>query len=101
MKTETDTMPRITDPEHRKTFFNYKAAKQSAACFVCGDNDYEKIDYHHLCYDNKGRKLTGKWLAVSDMVWQNYEWEDVKSEMDKCVPLCRSCHTEYHRKLGK
>ena len=88
-------------PEHRRTFFNYKAAKQQAACFVCGEDDYNKIEYHHICYDDShGQKLTDKWLAVSTMVRQNYAWEDVKAEMDKCLPLCKTCHAEYHRKLG-
>jgi hypothetical protein len=91
----------ITDPEHLQTFLKYKQFKKNSSCFTCGDSYYHNLEFHHVCFDDhKGGKITGKFLAVSAMVWANYPWEDVKDELDKCIPLCKTCHTEYHRKLG-
>ena len=93
-------MPRIKNSEHRQTFFNYKSKKQQAECFQCDESDYSQIEYHHLCYDDgEEKKLTDKHASVSDMVRENYSWEDVEAEMNKCIPLCRSCHQDYHKKL--
>jgi hypothetical protein len=95
-------MTHCKTPEHRATFFKYKHIKQQATCFTCGESEYSKIEFHHICYDDgHGKKITGKFLEVSKMVRMNFEWQDIADEIDKCIPLCKPCHTEYHRKLGQ
>lgn len=92
-------MTRITNKEHLQTFFKYKAAKRLAACFVCDKQDYKQIEFHHLCFET-GR-ITDKFMAVSQMVWANMPWDDIKDELNKCVPMCRCCHVNYHNKLNE
>ena len=95
-------MPFCKTPEHRSTFKKYKHYKQNSSCISCGESEYNKLEFHHLCYDDgEGGYITGKWAAVSSMVRENYAWEDVKDELDKCVPLCKDCHTDYHKNLNR
>lgn len=92
------TMGRIKTAEHRQTFFKYKQFKQNSSCFSCGETRYDRLEFHHLCYET-GRR-TDKFMAVSTMVRINMAWDDVRDEIGKCIVLCKTCHTNYHRKAG-
>ena len=61
-------------------------------CSRCGiERDTMTIfDFHHLDPTTKDRQIS----AMIDN-----SWEDVKSELDKCVILCANCHREVHQEL--
>jgi hypothetical protein len=62
----------------------YKGGK----CEKCGyDKCIDALVFHHL--DPSQKKLT---LSLSYC----RKWEDLKTELDKCVMLCANCHTEEH-----
>lgn len=63
---------------------NYKGGK----CIKCGYNKYAgALDFHHLDPSKKD-------FAISRR--KNCSLETIKSELDKCILLCRNCHAETH-----
>jgi hypothetical protein len=76
---------------NRKVKNIYLDYKKSVECHRCGIADYRVIDFHHTDASTKTRE-------VADMVAQNHSWENIKLEIDKCVPLCSNCHRITHWK---
>lgn len=60
--------------------------KQDKGCERCGFNDHRALVFHHLIPEEKsfslGRELKGK--------------EKTLKEIDKCIILCRNCHSIEH-----
>jgi hypothetical protein len=54
-------------------------------CAQCGCTDPDVLVWHHL-RDKKFTVTTGC-----------RTWENRLNELQKCVPLCGSCHTREHR----
>ena len=66
-------------------FLNYLGGQ----CIKCGYNQCpEAIDFHHLDPSTKKFEI-GKRRKTLDN-------EDIKIELQKCAPLCRNCHAEFH-----
>ena len=54
-------------------------------CAYCGYDEHPAaLQWHHTNPDEKE-------MAVSTMI-QNYGWDSVKDEIDKCICLCANCH---------
>lgn len=67
--------------------------KLSKGCLFCGYNENsESLGFHH--------PENNKEFQVSDAV-PGMSLEKIKKEMDKCIILCRSCHTKLHNELRK
>lgn len=57
-------------------------------CVICGYNGfYGAYHFHHL--DPQQKKWQWTKLRLR-------KWSDVKDELDKCVLLCATCHSEVH-----
>jgi hypothetical protein len=59
-------------------------------CIRCGYSHPEGIDFHHI---DPSKKL----FVISDVriiyPLKNQKWIE---ELQKCAPLCRNCHAEFH-----
>lgn len=68
----------------------YKGGK----CQCCGYNtSFWALDFHHLDPDKKDFGISKKGLCRS--------WDKVKQEIDKCILVCRNCHSEIHHGIRK
>jgi len=57
-------------------------------CFTCGyKKNYAALDFHHKDESQKSWSWTKLRLR---------KWEDVVTELEKCVLLCKNCHYELH-----
>jgi DNA-binding CsgD family transcriptional regulator len=73
--------------QRKKDAVEYKGGK----CIVCGYNKYiGALDFHHLDPSKKEFSI-GK--------LRTYSLDKLKSELDKCVCVCRNCHAEIHHGL--
>lgn len=56
-------------------------------CVVCGYNKYAgALDFHHVDPKTKSFALSVKGLS--------YSWDSISKEAEKCVVVCKNCHTE-------
>ena len=56
-------------------------------CSLCGYNKCTSaLEFHHIDPSNKEYEIAAK----------NKSFENMKSELDKCVLLCANCHREAH-----
>lgn len=69
----------------------YKGGK----CSICGyDKCLASLDFHHTNQDDKEFNISG-------MRFGYRVTDGVKKELDKCILVCRNCHSEIHvSKLG-
>ena len=66
----------------------YKGGK----CCICGYNKYQgALEFHHLNPDEKDFNIGSKGYTRS--------WEEVKTELGKCILVCSNCHREIHAGL--
>jgi hypothetical protein len=65
----------------------YESLKQNIKCLKCKDKRSYVIDYHHI-------DPTQKSFTISD--YMKYSKKDILNEINKCIPLCRNCHQEFH-----
>jgi len=65
-------------------------------CCKCGYNKcVQALDFHHVNPDNKYKN-------ISQLMSNLYTpWEEVIEEAEKCILLCRNCHSEEHVKNYK
>ena len=57
-------------------------------CVFCGYNKYVgSMDFHHTDPNEKE-------YSISDL--RTYSFDKIKSELDKCILVCRNCHGELH-----
>lgn len=59
-------------------------------CYICGEKTICCLVFHHK---DPEQKID----AISQML--NTDIELVKTEMRKCILLCRNCHAKIHSKL--
>lgn len=60
-------------------------------CIVCGYNRCSRnMTFHHLDPELKEFGISGN---------HSKSWENIRSELDKCVMLCSNCHGETHNGL--
>lgn len=70
-------------------FYWYKEYKQTLSCKKCGNNKHYNLDLHHL--DKKDKKSD-----ITSMVSSGLAKSKIEKELEKCIPLCRNCHSEFH-----
>ena len=61
--------------------------KQNCSCSKCNDTRSYVLDFHHT-------DPTKKDFNIGDAT--KHGLEKIKQELEKCVPLCRNCHSEFH-----
>ena len=68
--------------------------KFGGACKLCGYKKYSgALDFHHTNPKNKSFALSVKGLS--------YSWESLLKEAQKCMLVCKNCHTEIEAGLLK
>ncbi len=67
-----------------------RECKLQHPCVLCGEDTPEVLDFHHL-------DPTQKDFTIGTAT--NYSWSKLKSEIEKCVVVCKNCHTKIHAKL--
>lgn len=75
---------------NKEVWKKYVAFKEANPCFSCGEQDRKKLEFHHYNPSNK-------FMEVSQMVRQNFDWSDIMDEINKCITVCQCCHTRIHR----
>jgi hypothetical protein len=77
---------------NRKRCLKEQAVKyKGGCCSKCGYNTcLRSLDFHHL--DDKIKEF-----SISSYVGMNFE--DIKTELDKCILVCRNCHGEIHDEI--
>lgn len=67
----------------------YRATQElGGKCTKCGEDDMFKLDFHHLDPNEKEYGISS--------ISRHKPWEDIEKELNKCVLLCRNCHTSHH-----
>ena len=61
--------------------------KSLCGCQKCGDKRYWLIDYHHI--DPSQKEFPVAYYKTGSI-------RKLKSEIRKCITLCRNCHTDFH-----
>ena len=73
--------------QRKRAAVEYKGGK----CYVCGYNKYVgALDFHHLDPETKDYNIAQL---------RSYSFDAMKEELDKCVLLCKNCHSETHHGL--
>lgn len=71
---------------HRFKLKAYMIDYKGGLCQLCGYNEcHRSLDFHHVDPAQKVSNLGGKHCVG---------WDTLRSELDKCVLLCRNCHGE-------
>jgi hypothetical protein len=74
------------DLRNREYIIDYK---QKNECVKCGEKRYYVLDFHHL-------DPTLKYKSVTDLQFNAYSIKTIDKEIEKCILLCRNCHSEFH-----
>lgn len=61
--------------------------KSQCSCKKCGENRIYVLDFHHVDPNEKE-------FDLGDAT--KHSIEKIKLELDKCITLCRNCHSEFH-----
>lgn len=77
--------------ENKKSYRNkvkYKAVEyKGGSCIKCGYNKcMSALDFHHVNPVEKDFSISGGTKS----------FESIKKELDKCILVCRNCHSEIH-----
>jgi hypothetical protein len=74
----------------KRTGNKLKAVKyKGGKCDKCGyKKNLAALDFHHIDPNEKEENFQN--------IIRRSKWEDIKKELDKCVLLCRNCHSEIH-----
>jgi len=70
--------------ERREFINNYKSA---CSCQKCGENRFYVLDFHHTDPSQKSFNLGSA---------SKFSITKLKAELEKCITLCRNCHSEFH-----
>ena len=74
----------------RQWFDEFRLAQK---CAVCGFNDPDCLDFHHVNQNGTREK------PISSMLC--YSKKKIMMEMAKCIILCANCHRKEHVKLRR
>ena len=61
-------------------------------CAKCGESRHYVIDFHHINPDEKSFNVSESYTGRSIC--------KMEAEVNKCVCMCRNCHTEFHHIYG-
>ncbi len=73
--------------EMRARVAQYKAER---GCSLCSERVLQCLDFHHLDPDEKDFQMS----RVSTQ-----SWERILKEINKCILVCKNCHTKIHSGL--
>lgn len=59
----------------------------SKGCLKCNEKRYYLLDFHHIDPNDKLFQIAQG---------SSKGWEKVQKEIDKCILLCKNCHSEFH-----
>ena len=77
----------LVSKQRRKSLKDKAIQYKGGSCYKCGYNKCPAaLDFHHLDPTTKGAKLI---QAIRS-------WEEMKTEIDKCILICSNCHRELH-----
>ena len=71
--------------KERREFIN--KYKFTCSCKKCGENRPYVLDFHHVDPTKKEFDLGNA---------TKYSIARLKTELEKCITLCRNCHSEFH-----
>lgn len=71
--------------QQRRDFIN--DYKLTCSCKKCNDNRFYILDFHHINPEKKDFNLGDA---------TKYSIDKLKTELEKCITLCRNCHSEFH-----
>lgn len=77
---------------HYKRWLKQKlqSFKLKFGCCRCGyDRFAEVLEFHHVDPHDKS-------YSIGTMLFRGFSWESILEEIDKCIILCKNCHTEIH-----
>ena len=57
-------------------------------CNACGEDDHYVLDFHHKNPIKKDFQIS--------LVGIHKSWKSIELEIEKCILLCRNCHTKFH-----
>ena len=63
--------------------------KKQSKCVKCNEDRFYVLDFHHI--DNNEKQFN-----ISDLANKNLSWKTIEKEINKCIILCRNCHSEFH-----
>jgi hypothetical protein len=63
--------------------------KSQLKCTLCPETDSCCLDFHHL-------DPTQKDFGISEAV-PSMSWEALMEEVNKCIVVCKNCHTKVHK----
>jgi len=82
------TCANIHNKEKRRSLKEQYVDYKGGQCLICGYNKYlGSLDFHHIDPNEK---------EFSMAQFKLRSFDQVKSELDKCVLLCANCHREVH-----
>ena len=66
--------------------------KKTLVCWHCGETEPDCIDLHHVIVDKKDKQdISARWVTHRGL-----SRKSVLKELEKCVPLCATCHRKVH-----
>ena len=76
--------------QKRRDILKIKAVEyKGGKCEICGyDKNYAVLEFHHLDPSQKDFGISQNGNTRS--------WEEIKTELDKCIMVCANCHRELH-----
>ena len=88
MKTIKDTMNR-----HYARRWGKKIKAISflgGSCIKCRNKNIFQLEFHHKNGDDNKEK------EINDLLAESAKWSVIEGELQKCILLCRNCHSEHH-----
>ena len=70
----------------KKKFESYK---KELACTHCGNADFRVLEFHHVDASTKENN-------ISDLLSRKNSWQNIMTELKKCICLCANCHRIVH-----
>jgi len=63
--------------------------KKKSPCKKCGESRWYLLDFHHI-------DPTKKEYGIATVMTGGYSMDTLIREINKCVTLCKNCHSEFH-----
>lgn len=76
--------------EKRKISIKFWKIEKGGSCKKCGERRLQCLDFHHLIPSKKDIEVS--YLISSYSI----DHPHIKEEIDKCILLCKNCHSDFH-----
>lgn len=87
----TNDKAKVRRNKLKEKFTEYK---KTLCCEMCGNTDHRVFEFHHKDPQTKD-------FDVSNMISMVLSWQNIQSEVDKCMCLCANCHRILHHDLNQ